>query len=339
MANLRGAALLVLLVAFSVACEEDGGLPVHSPIAPTPIESPGTQQDDDVGQPEDDDVGQPEDDDVGQPEDDGVGRPEDGDGGHAPPRSQEITFTVELPYPVNSHNIRVGISEATVTCTNGCDGRQANVTDSQGSVTFTGQAPLTVQVEKLGHIPVRQRVSGGGRVNMGHEWPMEVGAAIRQLGLTSAIASGELLLIWGDRKYTDVTIRRGRGDLGGQYACPVIIIRLLYRDVMVRVLAHELMHAWQHRNSNNPPCGLIQGYVSSEEGRAWTAALERDLDTENGGPGPVPGFDGEDWSKDMWENQAEFYRRWYWGEEPARLCRLAPNRCRYLEDRFGQPPR
>ena len=104
---------------------------------------------------------------------------------------------------------------------------------------------------------------------------------------------------------------------------------------MVRVLAHELMHAWQGRKSNNPPCDIHHGYAPSTEGKAWAEARDKDLREK----GPYPGFDGETWSSSIWENQAEVYARWYWdSEERVRLYRLAPNRCRYLEDRFGSPP-
>ena len=100
------------------------------------------------------------------------------------PVVEEVSITVELPYPENDHNIRVGISEVTVTCVGGCEGQQTEVTNHQGEVTFTGRPPLTIRAEKSGHIPVEQRVYGG-RVNMGHEWPPELRVAIRQLDLAS----------------------------------------------------------------------------------------------------------------------------------------------------------
>ena len=82
-----------------------------------------------------------------------------------------VTVSVELPYPENANNIRirVGISEATVTCVVGCEGQQTEVTNHQGEVTFIGRPPLTIRAEKSGHIPVRQQVSAGDRVNMSHE--------------------------------------------------------------------------------------------------------------------------------------------------------------------------
>ena len=225
------------------------------------------------------------------------------------PEAQEITISVELPYPEDDYNIRVGISEVTVTCVGGCESQQTEVTNHQGEVTFTGRPPLTIRAEKSGHIPVEQRVYGGGRVNMGHEWPPELRVAIRQLDLASAIAAGELFLIWGDEEHIEATMRRtGNDDIAGDFRCSVVIIRQLpRRDVMVRVLAHELMHAWQGRKSNNPPCDIHHGYAPSTEGKAWAEARDKDLREK----GPYPGFDGETWSSSIWENQAEVYARWY----------------------------
>ena len=259
------------------------------------------------------------------------------------PVVEEVSITVELPYPENDHNIRVGISEVTVTCVGGCEGQQTEVTNHQGEVTFTGRPPLTIRAEKSGHIPVEQRVYGG-RVNMGHEWPPELRVAIRQLDLASAIAAGELFLIWGDEEYIDV-------DGWAQYACPVIIVKQIQdRNFMLAILAHEAMHAWQGRNSDNPPCDLHYGYVPSDEGKAWAEAWDKDIRDH----GPYPGVDDSDWGSTLLENQAGIYGHWYWGPEtellvePAawankkealeKLYRLAPNRCRYLEDRFGPPP-
>ena len=263
--------------------------------------------------------------------------------GQSVPESEEITIKMELPYPEDANNIRVGIPEVSVTCTVGCEGQQTKVTDGQGHVTFIGNTPLTIRAEKSGHIPVEQQTYGG-RVNMGHEWPIELREAIRQLNLADAIATGELFLIWGDKEYIDA-------DGWGLFACPVIIIKQIQdRNFMLAILAHEAMHAWQGRRSANPPCDLHYGYPSSEDGRAWTEAWEKDIRDH----GPYPGVDGEDWASTVLENQASIYGHWYWGPETEwlvepeawadkkaaleKLYRIAPNRCRYLEDRFGSPP-
>ena len=254
-----------------------------------------------------------------------------------------VTITVELPYPEDDYNIRVGISEATVACLTGCEGQPTEVTDRQGEVTFIGRLPLTIRAEKLGHISVEQQTYGG-RVNLGHEWPVELRESIRQLNLADAIATGELFLIWGDREYIDA-------DGWGQFSCPVIIIKqILDRNFMLAILAHENMHAWQGRRSNNPPCDLHYGYPPTEEARSWKEAWEQDVEEH----GPYPGVDDSDWASTLLENQAGIYGHWYWGPEtellvePAawadkkaaleKLYRLAPNRCQYLESRFGPPP-
>ena len=52
-----------------------------------------------------------------------------------------VTITVELPYPEDT-NIRIGISEARVTCVAGCDEQTEEVTDQQGEVTVVGRPPL-----------------------------------------------------------------------------------------------------------------------------------------------------------------------------------------------------
>ena len=265
----------------------------------------------------------------------------------------DITFTVELPYPDypegHSHDIRVGISEAIITCLVGCEGQQTKVTNEKGEVTFIGQTPLTVQAEKTGYISVEKQIYDGDRVNMGHEWPPELEAAILQLDLGSVILNNELFLVWEDEEYIEASIRES-GDpyIGGQFVCPVIFIkRLENKDFMLWILVHEAMHAWQGLKSMNPPCSIHRGYPPSKEGKAWAEARDKDIKEH----GPYIGLDNKDWASNLWENQAGFYTYWYWGpesrelgnrwnqsEELERLYRLAPNRSKYMEDRFGPPP-
>jgi len=253
----------------------------------------------------------------------------------------EITITTVLPYPQDA-NINRGVPGVTVTCLEGCEGQQTEVTDSQGEVTFIGNAPLTVRVEKQEYISVERQVSDGSQVAMGNEWPPETREALRQLSLTDIVESGELLLIWGDEEYL-----RAPGH-GGEYACPTIIVRNWRgRKSMLHTLVHELMHAWQGRNSTRPPCNTKEGWYASESGQAWIAATEKDLREV----GPIPGFDdgqsyGRPLSEVPQENQAAFYADWYtgtsWGHGTVttdEFYRLAPNRSRYLEDRLGPPPR
>ena len=257
---------------------------------------------------------------------------------------EEITITVELPYP-QGVDIHIGIPGVTVTCTVGCEGKQTEVTDDQGVVTFTGNIPLTVRAEKTGYLPAEWVVSDGSLVAMGHEWPLEAESVIRQLGLADAIASDELFLIWGDTVFVDAVIEAtGREGLRAVFSCPIIIIKqfLGRRNLMVKILAHEAMHAWQVSRSTNPPC---YGDPQSEAGKAWAEAWEQDI-AENGN---FSGIDGVPGYSTTLENQAEFYAYWWLrGHSPLlvenkeselqQLCQIAPRRCRYLADRFGPPP-
>ena len=253
---------------------------------------------------------------------------------------EEITITVELPYP-QGVDIHIGIPGVTVTCTVGCEGKQTEVTDDQGVVTFTGNIPLTVRAEKTGYLPAEWVVSDGSLVAMGHEWPLEAESVIRQLGLADAIASDELFLIWGDTVFVDAVIEAtGREGLRAVFSCPIIIIKqfLDRRNFMVTALAHEAMHAWQVSSFTNSCYGDSQ----SEESKAWASAWEQDI-AENGN------IDELIWADTVLENQAEFYAYWWlWGHSPLlveskesklqQLCQIAPRRCRYLADRFGPPP-
>jgi len=261
-----------------------------------------------------------------------------------------VSITVELPYPLDA-DINRGIQGATVACLNGCDDRQLKMTTRQGVVTLVGRLPLTIRVEKPGHIPVEQMVSDddSSLVIMGHEWPTEVREAIRQLGLTDVIANGDLLLIWADTRYFTGPSR------GGEYNCygtnvPAVMVREWRGwDFMINTLVHELVHAWQGRESTRPPCDTQDGWYRTESGQAWIDAIERDIQEV----GPIPGFDDDPHSgkqlKDVPnENQATFYADWYmgtsWGRNPGSVTvvdfhRMAPHRSRYLEDRFGLPPR
>ncbi len=281
---------------------------------------------------------------------------EEGEEIFLPSRQKNITFRVVEPLFPNSgygsdwpdKRNGPGIGGVTVTCLEGSD-EGTKVTDADGSVTFFGTPPLTIRIEKPGYITTEKVMFGEEEIAFPNEWPEEAEEAIRQLGLAERIASGELVLRWGDGEYLPLWAKEiGNDDIGGIYACPNIIIRKYEdRNFMLRVLIHEAMHAWQGLKSTNPPCDLHYGYPQSEEGRAWVAATEKDIQEV----GPFPGIDGEEWARSPWENQAEFYSYWYMGpetkrlgevwdrpEELKKLYRLAPNRCQYLEDRFGPPP-
>ena len=238
-----------------------------------------------------------------------------------------------------------GIEGVRVTVLKGSAERKKE-TDADGSVSFFGTPPLTIRIEKPGYITTESIVGRGSEVVFPNEWPKEVEEAIRQLGLEERIASGWLTLRWGDEEFLQA---RYGDDVGGLCPCPNIIVRKYEdRDFMVWILVHELMHVWQNLNSNKPPCGNLHvDWSLSEEGQAWIAAMEKDLQEI----GPMPDFDDREWTKPLVENHAGFYSYWYMGPEtdvlnekwdrPAelkKLYRFAPNRCKYMEDRFGPPP-
>ena len=307
MANLRGTSLAVLLVTLTVACDE-------SPTAPTPITPEPTT-----------------------------------------PVWTDITVKVTLPYLVNAESVipggTPGIQGVRVACLTGCQGQPTETTDGEGKVTFKEVTlPLTVRAEKTGHIAREVQVSVSGyRLLLSHEWPTDpgIGEVVRQLGLGGAIASGEILLNWGDDVYLPERFA-GDPDLGGIFSCPVIIVRNYpsRRQHMVQTLAHEALHAWQGRNGTNPPCGE---WSRSQSGQNWVAALEKDLEEH----GPIPQFDDIDYGgrgtplmEIPNESHAMFYSHWtrlnrYPGSEEfhRNLCTLAPNRCRNMEDYFGPRPR
>ena len=238
-----------------------------------------------------------------------------------------------------------GIEGVTVTCIEGSD-EGPKETAADGSVTFFGTPPLMVRIEKVGYITTETAVGESSEVAFPNEWPEEVEGVIRQLGLEERVASGWITLRWGDDQYLETL-----GEfVGGICPCPNIVIRKYEdRDFMVWILIHELMHMWQNiYNSVRSPCGLHDGaWLESEEAKAWIAATEKDLQEF----GPTPNFDDREWTKPPEENQAGFYSYWYMGQETPNfnenwdrkadleeLYRFAPNRCKYLEDRFGPPP-
>ena len=258
----------------------------------------------------------------------------------------QITFRVVEPLLPNKNG--PGIGGVTVTCLEGSD-EGKKITAADGSVTFFGTPPLTIKIEKPGYITTETMVVGGNEVPFPNEWPEEVKEAIRQLGLTELVESGWLVLRFGDDEYLPALSKEmgGEDGLGGIIPCPNIIIRKWRgREFMVATLVHELMHAWQGLKSLKPPCGDNASWRKSKEGQAWIATLDKDLE-ENG---PIPDFDDQVYGPPgphqkllgeiPSEIQAEFYKVWYIGTEAElkKLYQLAPNRCQYMEDRFGPPP-
>ena len=284
-----------------------------------------------------------------------------------PSPEKNITFRVVEPlFPNDGDNSDwpddrngPGIEGVRVTCLEGSD-EGVKETAADGSVTFFGTFPLTIRIEKPGYITTETMV---GTVNseiiFPNEWPEGSEDIIRRLGLEEVIASGELILRWGEDEYLPARskeIAKEIGDdgdgLGGIFACPHIIVRKAWggrRELTGADLIHELMHAWQGLNSINPPCDVQIGWTQSEEGQAWIAAIEKDLKEV----GPIPVFDDQKYGQSQmplkeipWESQAMFSNLWYTGRDGTiegvvkidELYQLAPNRCQYFEDRFGPPP-
>ena len=234
-----------------------------------------------------------------------------------------------------------GIEGVTVTPLEGSD-EGVKWTDADGGVTFFGTPPLTVRLQKPGYVTI-ETVVIKEEIVFPNEWPPELDPVIEQLGLGELIDSGKLILSWGVE------------DTGaGFYDCLFIHIskhKDRDRASAVWTLIHEAMHARQAIESNARCALLIEDWPPSKEGQAWIAALEKDLAEH----GPVHGFDGK-WgdddkptSENPLENLASFYAEWRMGpasrkrdfngkEELEKLYQLAPNRCQYLEDRFGPPP-
>ena len=279
------------------------------------------------------------------------------------PTEQNISFRVVEPLLL--HRNGPGIEGVTITPLAG-SGERRKETDRDGKVSFFGTPPSTVQLEKEGYITTEVMVGDGSVVVFPNQWPEKANEAIRQLELAEIIASGELILRWGEDEYLPARSKQiaketGTGDGLGAFiksACSprraIIVVRdWRGRDSMVGGVVHELMHARQGYDADVPLCSE---WKTSKEGRAWITATEQDLKEV----GPIPGFDdqiygisGKLLGEFPSENQAMFYARWYMGPGDGRLieplavdregdlrklCELAPNRCRYLEDRFGPPP-
>ena len=272
-----------------------------------------------------------------------------------PSAEKDITFRVVEPLLRDKNG--PGIEGVRVTCLEGSD-EGMKETAADGSVTFFGTPPLTIRIEKPGYITTEAVVVGESEVVFPNEWPEEAEEAIRQLGFTELIASGEVILRWGDDEYLEALGKVWGDGLGGWFDCPVLLVRDWQdRRKMLWTLVHELTHGWIALKSDNVPCypattspDYIEAvWVGTEEGKAWIAALEKDLQEI----GPIPDFDDRIYNRVAFGEKslselprhslAEFYGYWYIGfeetkEELKRLYRLAPNRCQYLEDQFGPPP-
>ena len=278
------------------------------------------------------------------------------------PIEQNISFRVVEPLLLDKNG--PGIKGVTVTCLEGSD-EGIKETDQDGKVSFFGIPPLIVRIKKEGYITTETMVGKGSEIVFPNEWPEGANEAIRQLGLTEMIVSGELILRWGEDEYLpalskELARQPGEDGLGAviKSSCSpnrviIVVRKWRSRESMVGGVVHELMHARQGYDSNPPLCG---DWTISKEGKAWIAATEKDLKEI----GPIPDFDDQIYGVSgillgefPSENQAMFYSRWYmgpgeggliealWGDRERdlkMLYELAPNRCQYLADRFGPPP-
>jgi len=253
-----------------------------------------------------------------------------------PSENKNVTFRVVEP--LLSDRNGPGIEGVTVTCLEGSD-EGPKETAADGSVTFFGIPPLTIQLEGQGRTPKRAIIGSDGEVVFPNEFPKETEEAIRQFGLTELVASGEIILGLGDHGYLE-TLGVGAG---AWFNCPVILIADPHVQNLGAIL-HELTHAWMGLKSVGMPCSPTdEDWVKSKEGRAWIVALEKDLKEF----GPLPDFDqilynplADGLDKPLSElprhSLAEFYPRWYFGYK--NLSQLAPYRYQYLVDHFGPPP-
>ena len=247
----------------------------------------------------------------------------------------EITITVVAPYIKWSdyHPQNPGISEVTVTCTVGCDGQQTEMTDSQGTVTFTGWVPLTIRTErKLGYIPAKQMVRDGDLVILGHEWPPESAASFRRLQPLPP----DLVLNWNE---DDVTVQ---GGYWGEYNCSIILVRRRTdRRVMLNVLEHELRHARQDETISSGRCSDVRKeWHKTPDGREWMAATDADLAAKRF---VLELDDGGYFSQFPSELEAEFYAHWVRARWPLTgqydICFNGKSeRCKYFEAHHGPRP-
>ena len=311
MVSFRGTtASLLLLVALTVACDND------NPLAPTPA-TPVTP----------------------------VEPTEVTIAVVLPHRSDEILPGTFAAYGINYF----GVEGANVTCLDGCPDRQTQPTDDQGEVTFLGMPTLRVRVEKAGYIPVTRTVSVDGEANgevvVSHEWPAELAVAIRQLELADVIASGELLLNWNTNQPN-----KGMGNFFEAGFIQVDVfsdsrsasVWGLFHEAfhawqwLKSGRPDVLVENW-HRSDE------AQAWLEALDKDIWEHGPMPGLDDPWGNE-TTPAY------QDPMENQASFFGEWNIGpcaripgcgnrrEELEKMYEQAPNRAAYMEHYFGSPP-
>ena len=247
-----------------------------------------------------------------------------------------------------------GIEGVTVTCLEGSD-EGVKTTGADGRVTFFGNLPLSIRIEKPGYITTEVVMDREEEIVFPNEWPEEAKGVIHKLGLTELVAARGIILRWGEDEFLrEMELKIGPG-LGAWLDCPVLLIRdFPSRRRRLWSLCHEITHVWIGLKSIGKPCGphnrewiTDADWVNCKEGAAWVAAMEKDL--EEIGPMPHDNRLYGVFRKPLKElprhSLADFFAWWYIGhqhdgtkEELDKLYREAPNRCQYMEDHFLGPP-
>ena len=238
---------------------------------------------------------------------------------------ERIVVTVVVDYPPNAGP---GILGVTVTCTTGCEGRQTNVTDSQGNVTFTGNFPLTVRAEKPGHVATEQQVTrhGDARIALYNEWPREVHGVARMLRVD--LNESRLSIV------ADIIINGIRR--AGLYSCPNVIIWDREEGLMWSGMTHELFHRWQDNSIGLGCSDVTRNWAATTEfAQKYQAAWDNDGKE-------VLSLDRAGHYKPLHENSPEFFAHWVHSitqdDRNITLCTKAPNRCLVMVEEFGPRP-
>ena len=175
-----------------------------------------------------------------------------------------------------------------------------------------GQHPPTPKREAVVQVKKSEFILPSG-------WPKEAEGMIRQLGLTEVIASGKVVLEWGERS----------GSSGYRIRNNLPTISVVYNAdnrEMLRVLAALLMFAWQDHCTST--LGIYKNLdiywpTKTKEGRDWIVTIAKDL--AEVGPTKLVGTVVLDYDankpilprnykvKQPTTNQAWFYALWYMG--------------------------
>ncbi len=247
------------------------------------------------------------------------------------PTLSDITITVTLPHFNDSVYVFPGLSGVSVTCLQGCEGQPIETTNDEGLVSFRGTNPITVRLEKPGHVRHEQQMSDGERVFLGHEWPPESAKSFRMLRIPEGI-----ILSWGvaDREVGGNFSSCVNSSTSRRDCIPLVTVAKHGREKRLRTMEHELFHA--HQSAYPAPYqSSLQHWIESEEGQAWKEAMEADR-----AAGRVVGLDENPHNNRITENAAEFWTWWRRAEniDSRNLCDIATSRCALMEQWFGPRP-